>query len=251
MPMAGEGSRFKEAGYDVPKPLIKVDNKELYRHALDSINLNSQKIPIKYTFIVRKEFIDIYHIDNEIRKYYPDANILFVEKTTRGALETLMIAKDLIDDNDYVISIDCDLKFECQNYIKQIYNKWLYDMDIPMVMTFYSNNPIYSFIKPVNKHYGNHLEEKNPISTYAIAGCYGLGLGKYLKEAAKQYINDYENKIIDTKELYLSGIYNYIMKLINTYTQIIDMNMRTDHLWSFGTPYDLEHYNYNKNVWDK
>ena len=37
MPMAGEGSRFKEAGYTVPKPLIKVEGKELYRHALDSI----------------------------------------------------------------------------------------------------------------------------------------------------------------------------------------------------------------------
>ena len=81
MPMAGEGSRFKDAGYDVPKPLIKFEGKELYRHALDSLNFDNYdfyygKLTIKYTFIVRKEFIDNYHIDEEIKKYYPDANIL-------------------------------------------------------------------------------------------------------------------------------------------------------------------------------
>ena len=32
MPMAGEGSRFKEKGYDVPKPLIKLNDKELFKH---------------------------------------------------------------------------------------------------------------------------------------------------------------------------------------------------------------------------
>ena len=34
MPMAGEGNRFKEKGYNIPKPLIKLNGKEFYRHAL-------------------------------------------------------------------------------------------------------------------------------------------------------------------------------------------------------------------------
>ena len=36
IPMAGEGNRFKEAGYNIPKPLIKFEGKELYRHSLES-----------------------------------------------------------------------------------------------------------------------------------------------------------------------------------------------------------------------
>lgn len=279
MPMAGEGSRFKEAGYNVPKPLIKLEGKELYRHSLESLDFNNYKkyadINIKHTFIVRKEFINDYNIDVEIKKYYPNANVLSVDKTTRGALETLMIAKELIEDDDYVVSIDCDFKFQCESYVRQIWERCLYDKisHVPMVMTFYSKNPIYSFVHPINdhygdkleeknpsmyscvylinNHYGNHLEEKNPISSYAICGCYALGNGKNLKLASEQYIKDFEERKIKSNELYISGVYNYIMKIINVYVQIIDMNLRKDHLWSFGTPYDLENYNYDRNIWDK
>ena len=58
MPMAGEGSRFKEQGYDIPKPLIELEGRELYKHALDSLNL-LEADEFKYTFIVREEFYDI------------------------------------------------------------------------------------------------------------------------------------------------------------------------------------------------
>jgi NDP-sugar pyrophosphorylase family protein len=250
MPMAGEGSRFKDAGYDIPKPLIKVDGKELYRHSLDSINI--QNVNIKYTFIVRKEFITDYNIDKEIKKYYPYANIISVEKTTRGALETLMLAEPYIDDNDYVISMDCDIKFECETYMQNLRTRCLHDSvsHVPMVLSFYSKSPIYSYVHPINSNYGDYLAEKKPISTYALCGCYGLGLGKNLKIAAKEYIKDFEDGKIVTKELYLSLVINYILKLIKANVQIIDMNMHKDHFWSLGTPYDLEHYSYDKNIWD-
>lgn len=254
MPMAGEGSRFKEAGYDVPKPLIKFEDKELFRRALDSLDMSKvQKyvnFDIKYTFIVRKEFIIDYNIIDIIKEYYPNANVIYVNKTTRGALETLMLAEKYIEDEDYVVSMDCDIQFDCETYIYNIFSRLLHDSFIPMVLTFYSKNPIYSFINPINTSYGNHLEEKNPISTYAIGGCYCLGTGKNLKLAAYQYIKDFENGKLKSKELYLSGVYNYIMNIIKANTQIIDMNMHFDHYWSFGTPYDLEHYNYDRNIWD-
>ena len=262
MPMAGEGSRFKDAGYDTPKPLIKVEGKELYRHALESIDVNKycgyeDKIPIKYTFIIRKEFITDYNIDVEIKKYYPDANIISVEKTTRGALETLMLAEPYIDDEEYVVSIDCDIKFECNSYMNSIRNRCIYDniSHIPMVLSFYSKSPIYSYAHPVlkNSHsdYADYLAEKNPISNYALCGCYCLGLGKNLKIAAKQYIDDFENGYIQTKELYMSLVINYIKNITNSWIQLVDMNFHYDHYWSLGTPYDLEHYTKEKNIWDE
>ena len=104
---------------------------------------------------------------------------------------------------------------------------------------------------PIIDLYGNDLKEKNPISSYAICGCYALGNGKNLKLASEQYIKDFEEGKIKSKELYISGVYNYVIKIINGYVQIIDMNLHNDHLWSFGTPYDLEHYSYDRNTWDK
>ena len=259
MPMAGEGSRFREVGYNVPKPLIKFEGKELYRHALDSLNFSDleikneykQEIPIKYTFIVRKEFITDYNIEEEIHKYYPEANILSVEKTTRGALETVMLASNLIDNNDYVISMDCDIKFDCNTYCEKIYYKCVTNATDPMVLSFNSSNPIYSYIKPHNEKYGYFIAEKNVISTFALGGCYCLGNGKRFKTVAEEYIKDYNNGNIKAKELYLSLVFNYIVNKYNTYVRIINMDPNKDHYWSLGTPYDLEHYNYNRNIWDK
>ena len=251
MPMAGEGSRFKDAGYTVPKPLIKFEGKELYRHALESLNFEDKDIEIKYTFIVRKEFITDYHIDEEIKKYYHNANIISVEKTTRGALETLMLAKNLIDSKDYVISMDCDIKFDCKEYCENIYNKLQTNSVYPMVLSFKSNNPIYSYIRSRRENYGDFVAEKEVISNYALGGCYCLGAGYRLKNAAEKYIKDYEKGYIKAKELYLSLVYNYIIDIYLTDARIISMNPEKDHYWSLGTPYDLEHYNYNRNIWDE
>ena len=75
MPMAGEGSRFKDAGYTVPKPLIKLNDVELYKHALNSLyDLTPDEF--KYTFIIREEFRDT--IVPQILNSYPDATILSV-----------------------------------------------------------------------------------------------------------------------------------------------------------------------------
>ena len=252
MAMAGEGSRFKEAGYTVPKPLIKVEGIELFRRAIGSFNYycTSTNIPdTKYTFIVRSEYISEYEIDKTIKMYYPNANILAVEKTTRGALETLMVAKDYIDDDDCVVSMDCDIQFNSSTYDYKILHRRTEDSAIPMVMSFYSKNPIYSFVKVVDG-IGTYVAEKDPISNYALGGCYYLGLGKNLKKAAKQYIKDFEDGKIQTKELYLSLVINYIANITKKTIEVYDMNFHYDHYWSFGTPYDLEHYNYDRNIWD-
>ena len=255
MPMAGEGSRFKEAGYTVPKPLINFEGIELYRRSLSSLNIKDYNVDdwlkIKYTFIVRKEFVDDYNIDKEIKQYYPEANIITVEKTTRGALETIMLAEKYMEDDECIISMDCDIQFSSIGYIEKLFHKLrLASCRIPMVLTFYSNNPIYSFVKVIG-NVGMFVAEKTPVSNYAIGGCYYLGEAKYLKQAAQQYISDFESGKIKIKELYLSEVINYIINILDTCIDVYDMNLHYDHYWSFGTPYDLENYNYDRNIWDE
>jgi len=257
MPMAGEGSRFKEAGYDTPKPLIKLKDKELYRHALDSINFDkwlfiTKDIKFKYTFIVRKEFISDYHIDEEIKKYYPEANILYVEKTTRGALETVMLAEPYIDDDDMVLVMDCDLEFRCDRFIGYLYYE-VTTSKSPLLLSFYSKDPKYSYCEQLDNDQNTLTEnvvEKKQISTHALGGCYCVGLGSIFKKCAHQVIKDFEDNKLDYKELYLSLVYNYIIKETEQPVIYIDMNMHKDHYWSYGTPYDLENYNYDRNIWD-
>lgn len=56
MPMAGEGSRFKNAGWTTPKPLIMLHGKPLFLHAINNVEI--EDVQIKNSFIVRQEYID-------------------------------------------------------------------------------------------------------------------------------------------------------------------------------------------------
>ena len=247
MPMAGEGSRFKDAGYTVPKPLIKLNDVELYKHALNSLyDLTPDEF--KYTFIIREEFRDT--IVPQILNSYPDATILSVEKTTKGALETVMLAEDYIDDDDYVIIMDCDLEFKSEEFIEELFSA--IDEERPLLLSFYSRDPKYSYVKLNEDDEFEDIAEKNPISTHALGGCYCVGKGKIFKKCAKIYIYDFYKGNIDTPEIYISLIYKYINKELEEYDEICvyDMNFHKDHYWSYGTPYDLEHYDYNRNIWD-
>ena len=50
IPMAGEGRRFKEAGFKKPKPLIKVFNKTLIEIAIETLDIKNAN----FFFVVRK-----------------------------------------------------------------------------------------------------------------------------------------------------------------------------------------------------
>jgi hypothetical protein len=59
MPMAGEGSRFVSKGFTTPKPLLLHQNEFLFTRAMRSIE--EITVPLKTTFIVRKEHIERKH----------------------------------------------------------------------------------------------------------------------------------------------------------------------------------------------
>lgn len=119
MPMGGEGSRFKSVGIDTPKPLIKANGVSFFERALRSIS--NYISDYELTCIVRSEHVKQYHIDEEIQKVHK-ANIITIEKTTRGAVETVMLAKNFINDNDTVLIMDCDLEFISNEYVNEIKN---------------------------------------------------------------------------------------------------------------------------------
>ena len=52
--MGGIGSRFKKAGYEVPKYMIQAKGKTLFEWSMDSL-LDYNKQINKYVFVVRKE----------------------------------------------------------------------------------------------------------------------------------------------------------------------------------------------------
>ena len=62
MPMAGEGSRFKEKGYDVPKPLVPVKGIPMFQYTEQQIGIDFDE----RIFIVRKD----HNITEAIKSLY-------------------------------------------------------------------------------------------------------------------------------------------------------------------------------------
>lgn len=70
----------------------------MFIRAINSVSIDGAYM--KYSFIVRQEHIDNYKIDQQIKAILPNANIFSVLKTTRGAVETCLMAESVISEDD-------------------------------------------------------------------------------------------------------------------------------------------------------
>lgn len=235
MPMAGEGSRFANAGWSTPKPLIELKGQPLFKRAINSITIEG--IETKYSFIVRQEHIQKYRIDEGIKSFIPTANIFSVIKTTRGAVETCLIAENAISDDDAVIVMDCDLEFrskEFNNIIKNILSQPIENANGGALVSFESSQPKYSYAELDNNGLVKRTAEKEVISKHALCGAYFFSSGKRFKEIAHKLLNESEFK---KPEYYVSLLYNYMLQD----GEIVHLaNMEEYH--SYGTPEELQNY---------
>lgn len=114
IPMAGLGSRFADAGYKLPKPLIVVSGKPMIFNVIKHM-----PIADKWIFIVRQEHVDEYKIDELIKKEVSSAIVISITKTTEGQASTCMLAVPHIKPDDSIFIAACDNAF--------LYNTKVYD----------------------------------------------------------------------------------------------------------------------------
>ena len=235
MPMAGEGSRFLKEGWTTPKPLIEIHGVPLFKRAIGSVDVESA--PMKYSFIVRKEHIDKYHIDEQIKAILPEANVFYVEKTTRGAVETCLMAESVIDDADGIVVMDCDLEFRSKGYtegIKSILQKPIEQANGGMLVSFESNEPRYSYAEVDENMIVKRTTEKEVISNHALCGAYFFSTGKGFLAAAHRLLNE---PVFTKPEFYVSLLYNYLLANGET----VKLATMEDYR-SYGTPEELKRY---------
>lgn len=235
MPMAGEGSRFLKEGWTTPKPLIELKGIPLFKRAIGSVAVEG--VPMKYSFIVRKEHIDKYQIDEQIKAILPNANMFYVEKTTRGAVETCLIAESAISDQDSVIVMDCDLEFRSKGYIDgiiEILEKPVGQVNGGMLASFESSEPRYSYAEIDKNMIVKRTAEKEVISNHALCGAYFFSSAKGFLDAAHKLMNE---PAFTKPEYYVSLLYNYLLANGET-VRLATM----EEYYSYGTPEELKRY---------
>ncbi len=232
MPMAGEGSRFRNAGWNTPKPLIELDGKPLFVRAIESVKVDGA--PMKYSVIVRQEHIDDYGIDRSIKSILPEAQVYSVEKTTRGAVETCLIAESGIADDDAVVVMDCDLEFRSEAYRQIIEDSLSYnDVSGGALVSFESDLPKYSYAELDGNGNVVRTAEKEVISNHALCGAYFFASGKEFKEVAHRLLE----APMEKPEFYVSLLYNLLLKKGDN----VKLAPMEDYR-SYGTPEELSKY---------
>ena len=235
MPMAGEGTRFLKEGWTTPKPLIELKGIPLFVRAIRSEIMDD--INLKYSFIVRQEHIDRYHINEYINNKLPNAKVFSVLYTTRGAVETCLMAESAIDPNDSVIVMDCDLEFSSKAFlenIRQILAKPVDEVNGGLLVSFESDLPKYSYAEIDANNIVRRTAEKEVISNHALCGAYFFSSGKGFLKVEHQFL---DNSIPNKSEFYVSLLYNYLLKNGETVKLCL-----MENYYSYGTPEELKLY---------
>ena len=235
MPMAGEGSRFLKEGWTTPKPLIMLNGEPLFKHAISSVHIDD--VPMKYSFIVRQEHVDKYQIDEQIRSFLPEANVFSVLKTTRGAVETCLMAESAIAPEDGIVVMDCDLEFRSEAYINGIREILGQPVNIAnggMLVSFESDLSKYSYAEVDEQWRVIRTAEKEVISSHALCGAYFFSTGSGFLSAAHRLLNEQN---FSKPEFYVSLLYNYLL----ANGEIVRLATMEEY-YSYGTPEELKRY---------
>ena len=228
MPMAGQGSRFDEIGYDLPKPMIPVNGIPMFVHAERCIELDFDE----RIFIVRKE----HDINSRVLEWYPDATVIELDYLTEGTACTLLTAREHYEDGSSIFVANCDQHIEWDSYHAQEI------MDTPGVDGLIPNfhcpggSKKWSYAMVDDRQNIKRVAEKDPISEWATVGYYYWEDGRQFIQSVDMMMsaNDRVNN-----EFYTCPVYNYTLKIPGIGNV---KHIEVDVMQGIGTPEDVKEY---------
>lgn len=229
IPMAGAGSRFKIAGYELPKPFIEFDGKMMIEHVLKSFSM----IEANFILVLQEKFLE--EQKSQLAKIQQNYQVDFVTvpKLTMGAAITALASHKKINPNYDIIFADSDNIFDPSD----VYNFVEFSRNNNFsgsLLTFHSDKPCFSYANVDNN--GNFIEtkEKEVISNHAIAGMYYF---RNLEEFKDSVIDMVVEADLSKGEFYMSNVYNHLKKITNK-IGVYDI----EHFDCVGTPEQLSQY---------
>ena len=170
-----------------------------------------------------------------MKERYPRINyeLVYLEKTTRGQVETVLHAKQLIDSESPLIIYNIDTHFISTRLKSKILTLKNQNID-GLLGCFASDDENLSFVEINEKGLVKRVREKEKISGLASTGLYVFSNVKQFIEAAETMIkNDRKVK----GEFFVSEIYNILLKSGKKFE--IDI---AEEFIPLGTPEDIKKF---------
>jgi len=228
VPMAGLGSRFADAGYTTPKPLIPILGVPMIQLVIG--NLRPSR-PHRFVFICQRQHVHAFDLATRFEAWAPGCEIVALDCVTEGAACTVLAARHTFMDGPLMIA-------NSDQYIDASIDDYLAIQDQGfdgLIMTMTAHDAKWSFVGLNSDRLVTRVAEKQPISDEATVGIYNFARGADFIRAAERMIA--ADKRVNG-EFYVAPVYN---ELIEEGARIAISNIGTDvaGMHGLGTPADL------------
>lgn len=231
IPMAGRGSRFAEAGYSNPKPLIPVHGTPMIRVVIENLR---PPVDHRFVFICQREHVSAYQLDRLLPQWAPGCEIVPIDGITEGAACTVLTARHLIDNDDELIIANSDqyVDHDIAEYVAALGDR---NLD-GLIMTMFADDAKWSFVETDAEGLVRRVVEKEVISDEATVGIYSFARGHDFVRAADAMIAADERV---NGEFYVAPVYG---QLIAQGARIgtVSVGSVGAGMHGLGTPSDLD-----------
>lgn len=232
IPCAGNGQRFLEAGYKLPKPMIDVLGKPMIQRVIENLDVDG-----KYHFIVQKEHQKKYGISDLLKSLKKDCNVIEVEQKTDGAACSVLLAEKYLNADSELIITNCDQIFEWDKNkfleLSKLYDGMLLCHEDKNTKWSYCIGDIENDVMNVN----SIVEKPKEIPNHSYAN-----VGFYYWKKSSRFCQDAKNMIASNDrvngEFYIAPVYN---QLISSEKKNVAAVLCKE-MWGIGTPEDLEKF---------
>lgn len=238
--LAGRGKRFSDAGYTLPKPLIEVDGLPMVIAATNDLPPADKQI-----FVVSGDYVQNNAIDETLKKYYPQSQIVVQTVPLQGQAHSALQAESLIDPNDILTVSSCDVGLV---YDKQKFEELLKDPKVDALVWSFRNYPhmelnpnAYGWIEIDKDNFVKRVTYKQPISDHplrdhAVVAHFTYKKASFCFGSVKEMI---EKNLKTGPEFSLDECSNV---LVNNGLRVKVFEVDVFRCW--GTPTELKTYQY-------
>jgi dTDP-glucose pyrophosphorylase len=229
IPMAGLGNRFKIKGYDEIKPMIKIGEKRMIELAINSIGIEGE-----FIFIVNNHEGQSNELIKLLNVIVNNPKIIEIDYLTEGPASSVLLAKELINNDNPLIVTNCD---QIMEWDSKDFHKTLKETNKDgIVVTYNVLTEKNSYVKLDKNGDAILFAEKQIISEYSLNGIHFWKKGSDFVTSVESMVN---KNIRVNNEFYIAPTYN---EMIGENKKIGVYHIDQSKHWSVGIPDDLEKY---------
>lgn len=227
VPLASRDPEFQRAGYDRPRPLIKVGGRRMVEWATDC--LDGFVDEESYVFPVLQEHVSEHDLDESLREIYdPNIHVVVLDEMVEGPAQTVLEAEEYIDDDELIILFG-------DQYLAGPFEEQIAETDADgLIPVFESTEQRWGYAETDDSNRVTEVAEKDVISSSAIPGFHYFKRGTDYVTGAERMIE----KDIRTHDIF---------KVSPVYNELIEMGRDiratpVDDMVPLGTPEDVERF---------